>query len=50
MIYDLIIDDEKFSVNKVVGKRYFDSTDQSHTRLNIRFQQKIKFQSKVMVV
>ena len=50
MIYNLIIDDEKFSVNKVFGKRFFDSTDPSAARLNIWFQQKIKFQSKIMVV
>ena len=50
--YDLIIDDEKFlklSVNNVLGKRYFYSTDPSAAPPNIRFQQKTKFESKVRV-
>ena len=49
---DLIIDDEKFfklSVNNVLGKRYFYSTDPSAAPPNIRFQQKTKFESKVRV-
>ena len=49
---DLIIDDEKFfkfSGNNVLGKRYFYSTDPSAAPPNIRFQQKTKFESKVMV-
>ena len=50
--YDLIIDDEKFfklSGNNVLGNRYFYSTDPSAAPPNIRFQQKTKFESKVMV-
>ena len=50
--YDLIIDDEKFfklSGNNVLGNRYFYSTDPSAAPANIRFQQKTKFESKVMV-
>ena len=50
--YDLIIDDEKFfklSGNNVLGKRYFYSTDRSAALPNFRFQQKTKFESKVMV-
>ena len=50
--YDLITDDEKFfklSGNNVLGKRYFNSTDPCTAPPNIRFQQKTKFESKVMV-
>ena len=50
--YDLIIDDEKFfklSGNNALGNRYFYSTDPSAAPPNIRFQQKTKFESKVMV-
>ena len=50
--YDLIIDDEKFfklSGNNILGNRYFYSTDPSAAPPNIRFQQKTKFESKVMV-
>ena len=46
--YDLIIDNEKFlklSVNNVLGKRYFYSTDPFVAPPNIRFQQKTKFES-----
>ena len=49
---DLIIDDEKFfklSGNNVLGNRYFYSTDPSAAPPDIRFQQKTKFESKVMV-
>ena len=49
---DLIIDDEKFlkfSVNNVLWKRSFYSTDRSAAPPNIRFQQKTKFESKIMV-
>ena len=50
--YDLIIDDEKFfklSGNNALGNRYFYSTDRSAAPPNIRFQQKAKFESKIMV-
>ena len=50
--YDLIIDDEKFfklSGNNALGNRYFYSTDPSAAPPNIRFQQKTKFESKIMV-
>ena len=50
--YDLIIDDENFFKscgNSALGNRYFYSTDPSAAPRNIRFQQKTKFESKVMV-
>ena len=48
----MIIDDENFlklSVNNALGNRYFYSTDPSAAPPNIQFQQKTKFESKVMV-
>ena len=50
--YDLIIDDEKYfklSAENVLGNRYYYSTDPSSAPPNIRFQQHIKFEPKVMV-
>ena len=47
--YDSIIDDEKLSGNNTHGNRYLYSIDPSVTPPNIRFQQKTKFESKVMV-
>ena len=50
--YDLIINDEKFfklSGNNALGNRYFYSTDPSAAPPNVQFQQKIKFESKVVI-
>ena len=46
---DLIIDDEKLSVNDDLGKRYFYSTNPSAASPNIRFAERTKSECKVMV-
>ena len=49
---NLIIDDEKFfklSGNNALRNRHFYSTDRSVAPLNVRLQQKIKFESKIKV-
>ena len=48
--YDLIIDDEKLSVSNAFGNRYFYLSDSSAAPPSIRFQQKTKFECKIMAI